>query len=188
LPFPKSFSARLIFALEYVYRSILVCCGKVVVFRRVEVLPRQEVASAGSNRSGSGGNEAVGTFDAKGRKSGSAKVQAVTRVNVEQASKSVTWKLTRLVYGESRCRRMFEATHRFLRFHRGNDDGMHRRKQQQPQETPGGDGSRQPDAREGQAGLRGVAERFVVAMKPGNSGGAKGPQFKSERLQEESSR
>jgi hypothetical protein len=37
---------------------------------------------------------------------------------------------------------------------------------------------RQPDAREGQAGLREVAERFVVASKPGNSGGAKGPQFK----------
>ena len=47
---------------------------------------------------------------------------------------------------------------------------------------------RQPDAREGQAGPRGVAEGFVVALKPGNSGGAKGPQFKSERLQEESSR
>ena len=37
---------------------------------------------------------------------------------------------------------------------------------------------RQPDAREGQAGPRGVTERPVVAMKPGNAGGAKGPQFK----------
>jgi hypothetical protein len=33
-------------------------------------------------------------------------------------------------------------------------------------------------AREGQAGFVGVTERFVVAMKPGNAGGAKGPQFK----------
>ena len=37
---------------------------------------------------------------------------------------------------------------------------------------------RQPDSREGQAGLYGVAERFVVAWKPGNAGGVKEPQFK----------
>jgi hypothetical protein len=39
----------------------------------------------------------------------------------------------------------------------------------------------QPDAREGQAGRSlGVAERFVVPRKPGNSGGGKGPQFKTD--------
>ena len=38
-----------------------------------------------------------------------------------------------------------------------------------------GDG--QPDAREGQAGRPGVAERPVVLMKPGNAGGGKEPQF-----------
>src|SRR6202051_1318890 len=37
----------------------------------------------------------------------------------------------------------------------------------------------QPDAREGQAGRFGVAERLVVPLKPGNSGGGKGPQFKT---------
>src|SRR5471032_2061029 len=37
----------------------------------------------------------------------------------------------------------------------------------------------QPDAREGQAGRRGDAERFVVPLKPGNAGGGKGPQFKT---------
>jgi len=36
----------------------------------------------------------------------------------------------------------------------------------------------QPDAREGQAGRLGVAERFVVPRKPGNAGGGKGPWFK----------
>jgi hypothetical protein len=36
-----------------------------------------------------------------------------------------------------------------------------------------------PDAREGQAGRHGVAERLVVPMKPGNAGGGKGPQFKT---------
>jgi hypothetical protein len=39
----------------------------------------------------------------------------------------------------------------------------------------------QPDAREGQAGRCGVvAERFVVPMKPGNAGGGKEPQFKTD--------
>ena len=38
----------------------------------------------------------------------------------------------------------------------------------------------QPDAREGQAGRTGVAERFVVPLKPGNAGGGKGPQFKTD--------
>src|SRR6266851_533460 len=37
----------------------------------------------------------------------------------------------------------------------------------------------QPDAREGQAGRPGVAERFAVLLKPGNAGGGKGPQFKT---------
>ena len=36
----------------------------------------------------------------------------------------------------------------------------------------------QPDAREGQAGPPGVAERPAVTSKPGNAGGAKGPWFK----------
>ena len=36
------------------------------------------------------------------------------------------------------------------------------------------------DAREGQAGRAGVAERFVVPLKPGNAGGGKGPQFKTD--------
>src|SRR5450432_2606155 len=36
----------------------------------------------------------------------------------------------------------------------------------------------QPDAREGQAGPCGVTDRPVVVMKPGNAGGAKGPEFK----------
>jgi hypothetical protein len=37
----------------------------------------------------------------------------------------------------------------------------------------------QLDAREGQAGRAGVAERLVVPLKPGNAGGGKGPQFKT---------
>jgi hypothetical protein len=43
----------------------------------------------------------------------------------------------------------------------------------------------QPEAREGQAGRLGVAERFVVPLKPGNSGGGKGPQFKTDAIRRE---
>ena len=44
----------------------------------------------------------------------------------------------------------------------------------------------QPDAREGQAGPAGVAERSVVPSKPGNAGGGKGPQFQLNALRAES--
>ena len=40
-------------------------------------------------------------------------------------------------------------------------------------------GDDQPDAGDGQAGRSGVAERLVVLPKPGNAGGGKGPQFKT---------
>ena len=40
----------------------------------------------------------------------------------------------------------------------------------------------QLEAREGQAGRSGVAERFVVPLKPGNSGGGKGPQFRTDAI------
>src|SRR2546427_6697980 len=43
----------------------------------------------------------------------------------------------------------------------------------------------QPEAREGQAGRPGVAERFVVPRKPGNSGGGKGPQFNTDAIRSE---
>src|SRR3978361_2101916 len=43
----------------------------------------------------------------------------------------------------------------------------------------------QPEAREGQAGHLGVAERFVVPLKPGNAGGGKGPQFKTDAIRGE---
>ena len=43
----------------------------------------------------------------------------------------------------------------------------------------------QPDAREGQAGRHGVAERPVVPGKPSNAGGGKGPQFKTNARRSE---
>ena len=46
----------------------------------------------------------------------------------------------------------------------------------------------QPDAREGQAGRPGESERFVVPLKPGNAGGGKGPQFKTDAISGEGTR
>jgi len=43
----------------------------------------------------------------------------------------------------------------------------------------------QPDAGDGQAGRRGVAERLVVPLKPGNAGGGKGPWFKTNATRSE---
>jgi hypothetical protein len=43
----------------------------------------------------------------------------------------------------------------------------------------------QPEAREGQVGRLGVAERFAVPLKPGNAGGGKGPQFKTDAIRGE---
>jgi hypothetical protein len=40
----------------------------------------------------------------------------------------------------------------------------------------------QMDAREGQAGRPGVAERPIVPSKPGNAGGGKEPQFKTNAI------
>src|SRR6202167_3888122 len=46
-------------------------------------------------------------------------------------------------------------------------------------------GMTNPDAREGWAGPHGVAERFVVPLKPDNAGGGKGPQFKTDARRSE---
>ena len=60
--------------------------------------------------------------------------------------------------------------------------GRPRTKHGKPQSVVSND---QPEAREGQAGRSGVAERFVVLMKPGNAGGGKGPQFKTDAIRGE---
>jgi hypothetical protein len=79
---------------------ISVCRGKARFLRGCESLPAR-VASAGSNRSSREGNDPVEASDGKGHSSDSASVRAVTRVNVEQASKRSMWRLTWRLYRES---------------------------------------------------------------------------------------
>ncbi len=57
---------------------------------------------------------------------------------------------------------------------------VHGGKRKQHGKPQGEVGDDQPDAREGQAGLPGVAERSVVPPRPGNAGGGKGPRFKTD--------
>ena len=59
---------------------------------------------------------------------------------------------------------------------RGSSDSMYTRGKRTKHGKPlGVVKDDQPDAREGQAGRLGVAERPVVPGKPGNAGGGKGP-------------
>ena len=65
-----------------------------------------------------------------------------------------------------------------LRFRRGNGIGMQRRTSDATREVSPVEGfAFQLGSREGQARPVEMAERLVVAVKPGNSGGGKGPQF-----------
>ena len=113
-------------------------------------------------------------------------MQAATRVNAEQASKRTMRRPTRQPYrgrltrlGEnerssapSRCAGVVAtACTQGKRTQHGRPQGVVR--------------DDQPDAREGQAGRPGESERFIVPMMPGNAGGGKGPQFKTNAIRGE---
>src|SRR6266446_915311 len=110
-----------------------------------------------------------------------ASVQAATRVNAEQASKRTMCRPTRK-WNRGRLTRMGEFRARTTPIcctgvvAAACTQGK-RTKHGKPQRVIRDD---QPDAREGQAGRAGVAERLAVPLKPGNAGGGKGPQFKTD--------
>ena len=98
----------------------------------------------------------------------SASMQAVIKVNAEQASKRITQELTRRKYGEGRSR--WESTsERSQRSCRGIGDGMQAQGTRRNTGNPSGDNAErgQLTARESQVGPSGVAERLVLPMKPG---------------------
>ena len=96
-----------------------------------------------------------------------ASMQAVTKVNVEQASKRITQELTRRHFGESRMP-MGSTSERAHWSCRGIGDGMQTQGIRRNTGNPSGDraGRGQLAARESQAGPSGVAERLVLPMKP----------------------
>src|SRR5437763_15999276 len=102
------------------------------------------------------------------------------RVNAEQASKRTMSRPTRRPF-RGRLTRLEATSDDYAQpLHRGSGGSMYTRKAHATREAPMRDQDDQPDAREGQAGRTGVAERPVVPMKPGNAGGGKGPQFKTD--------
>ena len=107
-------------------------------------------------------------------------MQAVTRVNAEQTSKRTMRRPTRQPY-RGRLTRLGEnerssAPSRCAGVVATACTQGKRTQHGRPQGAVSDD---QPDTREGEAGRPGVAERFAVPLKPGNSGGGKGPQFKT---------
>jgi hypothetical protein len=153
----------------------------------VQSPPGNWFAPAGSNRSGGGGNEAVGAFDGKGQRVAPRSGRPQRVVNAEQAPKAVMWEPTRHTSGEGRRRWVIGSG--WNRPPRERSDpavppGYWRRhvrrgdpKQHGKPQSVWGSGL-QPEAREGQAGPTGVADGFVVPGNPGNSGGGKGPEFR----------
>ena len=116
----------------------------------------------------------------------SASVQAETRVNAEQSSKRTMRRSTRQPYRGRLIR--LDGNERSDTFRRcagvvaAACTQEKRTKHGKPQGVVSDD---QPEAREGQAGCPGVAERFVVPRKPGTAGGGKGPQFKTDVIRGE---
>ena len=117
--------------------------------------------------------------DSVSRIGDSASVQAATQVNAVQTSKRTmcgpTWPSYR-----GRLIRLGERA-KTTPSRRIGVVGQHVHKESarntgSPLAWPG---TAKPDAREGQAGRSGVAERLVIPTKLGNAGGGKGPQFKT---------
>jgi hypothetical protein len=112
----------------------------------------------------------------------SASVQAVTRVNAEQSSKRTMRRPTRQPF-RGRLIRLGEVSEAVRPGVVATACTQGKRTQHgKPHGVVSND---QPEAREGQAGRIGVAERFVVPRKPGNAGGGKGPQFKTDAIRRE---
>ena len=100
-------------------------------------------------------------------------------MNVEQASKQVMRKPTRLSYGEGRSAPGTMSDNR-LECSAGvvTSACMQEEVVRNTGSPCGGERDLQPEPRERQSGPLRVAERPVVVRKPGNSGGAKGPWFR----------
>src|SRR5271157_2785235 len=144
--------------------------------------PPGKVAPAGSSRSSGGGNESAEAFDVKGLPKGSsASRQAGMRVNAEWASKRRSGSRPNVNVGKAAV--VGEASDkRTPRFRRGVGRWhVCTRKSTVTREVPTvAARDRQPGLREEQTGPCGMTERLVVAKKPGNAGGAKGPWFQFE--------
>ena len=123
--------------------------------------------------------------DSASRIGDGASVQAVTRVNAEQASKRTMRRPTRRPFRGRLTRLGERAKNTPSRCAGVVAAACTQGKRTQHGKPQGVISDDQPDAREGQVGRPGVAERPVVLLKPGNAGGGKGPQFKTDAVRGE---
>jgi len=140
-----------------------------------------KVAPAGSNQSGSGGNDTAEAFDGKGR-FGRLREQAGRNASERRAGLETgnVGADPAKGWGRPPSQVFFRGATRFPPV---VPPGYRRRhvcpgRSSATRETPGGGCVTQPDAREGQAGPRGESQRSIVPAKPSNAGGGKGPWFK----------
>jgi len=111
---------------------------KALVDRGCKSRPGTGLAPPGSNRSGGGGNETVGASGVEGHLGDLASMQAVTRVNAEQASKRLTQEPTRRDIGRAAA----DGTVRANEAHqtcRGNGDGKYAKLTSSNTGSPSGD-------------------------------------------------
>ena len=143
----------------------------------MKVLPRQRSSRPGSYPDGCGGNEAFEARETEGGERPSASWQVVTRVNAEAAPKVTMRRPILPGLGEG-WYESDEVGRQSDSLRRGGGRQHVNKEQRATREAPTvrGRGS-QPELREEQAGPFGVADRFVLLMKPGNAGGGKEPDF-----------
>ena len=112
--------------------------------------------------------------DSASRIGDGASVQAVTRVNAEQASKRTMRRPTRRPFRGRLTRLGERAKNTPSRCAGVVAAACTQGKRTQHGKPRGVVSDDQPDAREGQAGRPGVAERSVIPLKPGNAGEGRG--------------
>src|SRR5262249_44118279 len=110
----------------------------------------------------------------------SASVQAVTRMNAEQASKRTMRRPTRRPFRGRLIRLGYERNHTPRRC-----AGVVATECTQGKRTQHGSPMGWSKQRPTGSPRLGVAERFVVPLKLGNAGGGKGPQFKTDAIRGE---
>ena len=100
-------------------------------------------------------------------------MRAVTRVNVEQASKKLDVEAD-LALIQGKLALLGKRATGTQQLHRGSDDGTYTTRAEATREAPSRGRARdQPEASEGQTGRGGESDGLVVLRKPGNAGGGK---------------
>src|SRR5215831_15173034 len=149
--------------------------------------PHPATAPAGSNRSSYGGDEIAEAFGMRAtnwwQRECAGRNASERRASLEKDDAQAD---PTTLSGKADTAGLPSETIRPSAAPGGSGDSIYTRKAYATREAPWrGQSNDQLEAREGQAGRFGVAERFVVPLKPGYAGGGKGPQFKTDAIRGE---